>query len=474
MQNYANPDDDNEDREDGEPPMRLSGDLPTVLSSVEILTREFDSKLLLALLLVSQGCRAIIGHKEAISAIGRSSQRVLWQGKDAFSSQLTAAATEHFADQLHARGSSVMFVQDEGAIFHTKGWTQSLLRKYRAPLMRERRLARICAWGERQKNVLEEHGVASPGSIAVTGSPRFDLCSARYEWIKSEGFAQARARRRPFILMLTRFGSVAHHEGLDWTFRMRNRDESVADADLRLSKWQRDAHDLADYIVLVKEIAQTYRDYDVIVRPHPSEDTAFYNEVFAPYDLVAVTKEGSALDWIRAADLVIHANCTAGVEAVIAGRPVLNMRPDTVPRDDLDKEVAKEAGVSANSISDAVEKAGILLKDGPADQVWSGQAHATLANLNSDSVPKLVDETLDLLKEERIHSSRIVLPPKRSLHGFVRQALGRGTPSSYIRSKRGPLDINHIEMVMDGFGREGGGRGRIRHITPEYVVIEPD
>lgn len=454
--------------------MRLSGDLPTVLSSVEIVTRELDSKLLLALLLVSRGCRAIIGHKEAITAIGRSSQGVLWQGKDAFSSQLSAAATEHFADQLHARGSSVMFVQDEGAIFHTKGWTQSLLRKYRVPYMRERRLARVCAWGERQKRVLEEHGVTPASNIAVTGSPRFDLCSPRYDWIKSEGFAQARARRRPFILMLTRFGSVAHHEGLDWTFRMRNRSETLTDADLRLSTWQRDAHDLADYIVLVREMTRAYPDYDIIVRPHPSESMAFYREVFAPYGQVAVTKEGSVLDWIRAAGLVVHANCTTGIEAVLAGRPVLNMKPNALPRDYFDKEVAKEAGVSARSVFDAVEKAGGLLQQGPAKQVWSKEARATLSNLTSDAAPRLVDETLEILGDERICSSRVVLPPKRTVRGLVRQALRRGAPSSYIRSKRGPLDIGHIEMILDGFRKAGGGQGRIRHATQEYVVLEPN
>src|SRR5262249_19208535 len=160
---------------------------------------------------------------------------------------------------------------------------------------------------------------------------------------------------------------------------------------------QRDAHDLADFVVLVRELARAYPEYGIILRPHPSEDIAFYEHAFAPYRAVTVTKEGSVLDWIRSAELVIHTNCTTGVEAVLADRRVLNMQPEAVPRGDLDKEVAKEAGVPANSIRDAVEKAGALLLAPPVDQVWSAEAQAILANLKSDAMPLLANETLKVL-----------------------------------------------------------------------------
>jgi hypothetical protein len=116
------------------------------------------------------------------------------------------------------------------------------------------------------------------------------------------------------------------------------------------------------------------------------------------------------------------------------------MQPNAVPRGDFDKEVAKEAGVSANSIRDAVEKAVALLSAPPTTQVWSTHAHAMLANLKTEAVPMLANETLSVLREEQIDSSHVVLPPKDSLRNLVRRALNRSALDRYIASKRGPLE----------------------------------
>jgi hypothetical protein len=153
----------------------------------------------------------------------------------------------------------------------------------------------------------------------------------------------------------------------------------------------------------------------------------------------------------------MHTNCTSGIEAVLAGRRVLNMQPNAVPRGDFDKEVAKEAGVSANSIRDAVEKAVALLSAPPTTQVWSTHAHAMLANLKTEAVPMLANETLSVLREEQIDSSHVVLPPKDSLRNLVRRALNRSALDRYIASKRGPLELNHIEMMIDGYQSQGKG-----------------
>ena len=76
--------------------MKLNGDLPAVLFPIEIGTREFDSKLVMASALAARGCRAIVGHKEAIKFIARSSKNVVWQGKSLFD----AKAVDETVDQL--------------------------------------------------------------------------------------------------------------------------------------------------------------------------------------------------------------------------------------------------------------------------------------------------------------------------------------------------------------------------------------
>ena len=72
---------------------------------------------------------------------------------------------------------------------------------------------------------------------------------------------------------------------------------------------------------------------------------SFYEHAFASFKNVVVTRDESVLPWIRAAELVVHSNCTTGIEAVLAGRPVLNLLPECEGRTELDVEVAREAGL---------------------------------------------------------------------------------------------------------------------------------
>ena len=93
------------------------------------------------------------------------------------------------------------------------------------------------------------------------------------------------------------------------------------------SQWQQAVHDFADLVMFVKELALSHPERTVILRPHPSESMVFYQQAFYQFKNVEVRRDQSVLDWIREADLVVHSNCTTGIEAVLAGRPVLNLLP---------------------------------------------------------------------------------------------------------------------------------------------------
>ena len=76
--------------------MKLN-DFPAVLFPIETLTRELDSKLVMASALAAKGCRAIVGHKEPMKEIGgastgrRLARQVAVQRRE---------GSNHLADQL--------------------------------------------------------------------------------------------------------------------------------------------------------------------------------------------------------------------------------------------------------------------------------------------------------------------------------------------------------------------------------------
>jgi surface carbohydrate biosynthesis protein len=458
--------------------MKLNGDAPTVLFPIETLTRELDSKLVMALALTAKGCRAIVGHKEHMKYAAANSSGLVWQGKALFNAR-HGATSPHLADQLINNKSAIMFLHDEGGMHQVKAWPNHVLKTHRIEFLRKRNVNRVCVWGERQKEVLSSYATELKDVIAVTGSPKFDLCLPEYDWVTAAKVSQLRAKYSPFILVCTRFATAAHSAGQGDPFRRKmnaalwpeSLDERAL-ADLWFSKWQRDVHDFADFVVLIKELAFNFPRHTVVVRPHPSESLTFYQLAFASFKRVMVNRDDSVLPWIRAAELVVHSNCTTGIEAVLAGQPVLNLLPECEGRTELDVEVAREAGHVVNSIDDAVAKAGDFLSgQAPAHQ-WSAHAKTILSNLTIAAIPKVAKETVEVLQEQGIKSSQVTLPRDSKLRNRVRRMV-KGSKLSYAESKRGPMDPAYIEATADGYRSRYGQGGKISHLADKYVVIDP-
>jgi surface carbohydrate biosynthesis protein len=455
--------------------MQLKSDTPTVLLPIETVVRELDSKLVTASALAARGLRAIVAHKEEAWAIGAASKGVVWVGKNLFSDN----SDNHHADRLARNDSAVLFLQDEGGIFQVNTWVDNVLQKHHVDLVCKRKLDRVLMWGRRQRDVFCERAPQTKPNVAVTGSPRFDLCAPTYDWMTADAAADIKARFGSYILACTRFTAVAHAEGLYDPFRRKLNPRIWPDdygmgkvAGLWFSKWQRDVHDFADFVVLVKAIADANPARTVVLRPHPSESLRFYEHAFSAISNIVIIREGSVLSWIRSADLVVHSNCTTGIEAVLSGRPVLNFLPESTHREDTDIEVAREAGTPARSVQHALELIKVLLADTQKAHAWSSQAASMLNNLEREAVPLVVDETLAVIRERGITSSQLVPPPKRPIRRFVKRMIGRAELNAYVASKRGPLDRGHIEMIVDACHANGLG-GHISEFSPQYVVIDP-
>jgi surface carbohydrate biosynthesis protein len=455
--------------------MKFNGDSPTVLFPIETLTRELESKLVMASALAAEGCRTIVGHKEVMKAIGGASTGIVWQGKSLF----RAKSNKHLADELIGNQSAIMFLHDEGGMHQVKAWPNHVLKTHRIEFLRKRAINRVCVWGERQKSVLSSYAEELSDVIAVTGTPKFDLCLPRYAWVTAAQSEAIRSKYGSFILVCTRFATAAHSAGQGDPFRRKMNPalwpqslDQKSLADLWFSKWQRDVHDFADFVVLTKELALNFPQHTIVLRPHPSENLTFYRQAFASFSNVAVTRDESVLPWIRAADLVVHSNCTTGIEAVLAGRPVVNLLPECEGRTELDVEVAREAGQVLGSISQVVQKAGDFLSGETPSYEWSAHAKTMLRNLTHEAVPEVAAETLRVLKEEGINASRISLPKKRRARTAIRRILKRPS-ATYASSKRGPLDPGHVEAIVDGYRAHHGKGGHICHLTETYVILDP-
>jgi hypothetical protein len=81
-----------------------------------------------------------------------------------------------------------------------------------------------------------------------------------------------------------------------------------------------------DFQRLIPALDQAFPGYTIIVRPHPTENHAVYQEIAARCQRVRVTNEGNVVPWLMATRALIHNGCTTGVEAYAMGVPAISYR----------------------------------------------------------------------------------------------------------------------------------------------------
>jgi hypothetical protein len=139
--------------------------------------------------------------------------------------------------------------------------------------------------------------------------------------------------------------------------------------------------------------------------------------------------------------------------------------PASKGRAEFDVEVAREAGCVAESIGEALDKMGKLLKGDAPKHTWSPHAQTMLHNLNHEAVPILVAETVSVIKERQVTSSSVELPDERRFF--------RKSAKTHSATKRQPLEPKYVRMVLEECQSNEINKGRIRLLTEEYVVVDP-
>jgi hypothetical protein len=81
------------------------------------------------------------------------------------------------------------------------------------------------------------------------------------------------------------------------------------------------------FLELIPQIARSFPQASVVVRPHPTENQEPYQRVAAGQERVHVTNEGNVVPWLLATRALVHNGCTTGVEAFVLGLPGISFRP---------------------------------------------------------------------------------------------------------------------------------------------------
>ncbi|MBL0350885.1 MAG: hypothetical protein IPP68_11010 [Elusimicrobia bacterium] len=176
-----------------------------------------------------------------------------------------------------------------------------------------------CLWGENQRAAMVREGSVPASALRATGCPRFDFCAPpwREALLPVEGPADYILVNTNFPTANPRFSAGSRREaramrqvGFDAAFA----DRFIADA----------GRSLARVIETVDRLAARWPGEHFILRPHPFENIAAYNALLSRPN-VRLRQEGTSLQWIRSAKMLIHQNCSTAIEAVMMGREPVSL-----------------------------------------------------------------------------------------------------------------------------------------------------
>jgi surface carbohydrate biosynthesis protein len=294
---------------------------PTIYLPVESKKREFDGKILLAAHLVKAGFKVVMGTKAGVHRELMHARNGLYLAKSASNTSLGLYR------ELKKREHHLAVLDVEGGAL-TREIRNDLLRSYQpeaSPFFDY-----FYVFGEKiREAILQNLNYIRPDQVVVTGEPRFDLLKPEYRRFFEADRIKIQQQYGRFILINTSFGlsnSAIGEEGIKH-FLLTTGDIPDEQRHLYLLKHEEGKFLLHAFIELAHAIAVRFPWINIVVRPHPDEESAVYEKAFKDSENIFMDGSGNVHPWIQSAMAVIHHDCTTGMEAAMAGKPVISYVP---------------------------------------------------------------------------------------------------------------------------------------------------
>jgi surface carbohydrate biosynthesis protein len=311
-----------------------------------------------------------------------------------------------------------------------------------------------CVWGRAQQAAFQRHGTVPSNVLQTTGCPRYDFCAAPWRSaLPKPSLASG------YVLINTNFPVVNPR------FSKGSSDEQEAMVQAGVSP------EFARQIIL--EAADAYRsvlDMSIklakhftavrfVLRPHPFENIRSY-DAFAELPNAQVIQDGTSLEWLSGARLLIHQNCSTAIEATMLKVEPLSMEWFNTPalRLEAASRVSRSAG-SENDLIDMVQQ-GLDERLPPVAQEIENFRNEIIGDLftavdgaSSSRVTKAILDTIAGNGRGQMAAAALPRPSARGLAATaVRRALGYRA-SSTLRRRFGSAE-NERRRLGKAFGTD--------------------
>ena len=298
--------------------------LKWLIIPIETKVREFDAKLLLGCTAAESGYGVILGHQHAIKKNWHKMPRGIFFDKSVVKSN------EKKFFEYKKRGHRVVAWCEEGLLLADE---QDYLNRKIYPATMEI-IDLFFAWGSNQERVVSRKVPNIRERLKKVGNPRIDLLRKEVREYCRQQVDELKSRHAPFLLVNTNFAAYNNIRGTETSVEIQKKSGKIRtpeDENLfrEFIAFKKDMYHA--FISMIEELANTFPDYTVVVRPHPAENHTTWRSVADRYSNIRVIHEGNVVNWIMAAELTIQNGCTTGIESYILEKPTISYQPFQAP-----------------------------------------------------------------------------------------------------------------------------------------------
>lgn len=357
---------------------------------VESLSRELDSKLLLAILAATRGHHVLVsnlggitrGISSGILSPGIFHTKSLTPGDDKI--------TRH--QKIIDSGFFITSIDEEGGLVD-HGYDKFAKLRYSQQTIDQ--ASAIFGWGNEDTDALKRIYPKYSSKIHNTGSPRADLWKPFF----SDYWSSLKEKpKKPFLLISSNLALANNVNDLHHIIKShKNSGYYQRDPEMQTKHFRIFAEEgrmMLAFIKAIEKLGNNNNGYEIVLRPHPNENIEAWKIFLEDIPNVHVIQKGPINSWVNHAFAVMHNGCTTALEATVSGKPVITYIPF---KQNDPRELANELGYRVESTDGLLKKINSLFEN----------AKLNNQNKTMKTIPDIIFKKINL-DDDKLSAERIV------------------------------------------------------------------
>ena len=286
---------------------------------LELFHRELNGAVLLSVIAAESGWRVVFGPKRFLLPIFDVLPRGIF-----FPKSVVPGEEPQFI-KLKKYGHKIASVDAEGLI--TDNGEVGVVRRYSQKTVDLS--SQLFFWGSEQFNQASNFLDFNQKGI-ITGSPLFDYWRLQKSIYKKK--LDLISNDKKTILIASSFGMVNHVTGLGETphLQISSAGKEVYEKHFDYLRETVEVKKITfkEFKIIVSELIESLGDkYNIVLRPHPSEDIEEWKSITNNHENISIQSGGSISSLLLDCDILIHSDSTTSIEGFYYGKNIISIVP---------------------------------------------------------------------------------------------------------------------------------------------------